>query len=284
MCRIAASSLEISQFSLSVNIRTCRTENRKLLGEEIVSPSGFFKDPLEYWSSVKVLTSLLTDDVSSVPSSQSGCWSILSSRLGRHTLCTFPADKHKRGRDGFLTFNRLIPQNICIQFDMSSSLCLLTIFLSSNITCGKIFSLLHNQKQFSQCFCSGIWQRLHECEEERCSRWSGRCSRWLCSAPVSSSRLESFPSACSRRRGSSSRRGPADRRRIRWNLKCTRVVYKGLVLEQVDRCSDPASPVDRLWTSPAGTALSWLPRWLLACWNGCRCISQNGTNCHCGSF
>lgn len=35
MCRIAASSLEISQFSLSVNIRTCRTENRKLLGEEM---------------------------------------------------------------------------------------------------------------------------------------------------------------------------------------------------------------------------------------------------------
>lgn len=43
-------------------------------------------------------------------------------------------------------------------------------------------------------------------------------------------------------------------------------------------------PVDRLGISPAGTALSWLLLWLLACWNGCQCISQNEMSCHCGSF
>lgn len=45
-----------------------------------------------------------------------------------------------------------------------------------------------------------------------------------------------------------------------------------------------ATPVDKLWTSPAGIVRSWLPRWLLACWNGCRCISQSETSCRCEWF
>lgn len=45
-----------------------------------------------------------------------------------------------------------------------------------------------------------------------------------------------------------------------------------------------ATPVDRLWISPAGIVRSWLPRWLLACWNGCRCICQSETSCRCEWF
>lgn len=59
-CKIAASSLEISQFSLSVNISTCRPEQSK------VSPSSFSKtqeDPLclRNISSATDLKQLLSD-------------------------------------------------------------------------------------------------------------------------------------------------------------------------------------------------------------------------------
>lgn len=41
------------------------------------------------------------------------------------------------------------------------------------------------------------------------------------------------------------------------------------------------SPVDTHETSPAGTAQSWLLRWLLSCWSECRYTSQSDWSCHC---
>ena len=128
------------------------------------------------------------------PSWPTGCWSSRSGRPGLHTVCSSPAARKKKARSGW----RLLFWK--------------SVF---GVKTGKNVIDVINSKDWMR---SNRWKEHGSshglngciyCVTVRHRPWWGRSSQWRGPGPAWPSARGAFPSACSRRRGSSSRQEPA---------------------------------------------------------------------------
>lgn len=171
---------------------------------------------------------------SSGPSWQSGCWSTPSGHRGRHKPYTCPEElQRRRWKETSGAFF------VYLCWFVNVFWCFPITFLTDELCYSRRKQFFYSVRRVSNAdllmvcrkqlnfkikpsffrFYNWLYISAAEAFDRMRMRhhwlWSGRCSQWLCSAPVSSSPQQSCPSTCSKRCDSFFHREPE-----RHNAKC----------------------------------------------------------------